>query len=199
MNRSTWPAPLAGQTILVAEDEAFISFDIETLLNEAGASVMAAKDQRSGLLAAKCAELTAAVLDVKLGPDSVDPICGCLDQRSVPFLFLTGDSGREVQKWAPAPILAKPFDENLLIDSVLGLLIAGGALLNPLPDSIARAEHLIFQAQVRVARQQGLIGRLTERGQDTGPANELLRIMLKNIILMQTYRQTMEGPSETAH
>jgi DNA-binding response OmpR family regulator len=195
MDRSTWPSPLTGQTILVAEDEAFISFDIETMLNEAGANVMAAKDQRGGLLAAKCAELTAAVLDIKLGSDSVDPICGCLEQRSVPFLFLTGDSGRDVQKWAPAPIFSKPFDGSLLINGVLGLLITGGPLINQPPDSIALAEHLIFQAQMRVARQQGLIGGLTERGQDSGSAHELLRIMLKNVILMQTYRQAMQGPS----
>lgn len=199
MDRSTWPAPLAGQTILVAEDEALISFDIETVLGEAGANVVTANDQRGGLLAAKRAELTAAILDIRLGSESADPICGCLEQLSVPFLFLTGDSGKGAQKWAPAPILSKPFAGNLLIDGVLGLLITGGQPINQLPESTARADRHIFQAQTRIARQQDLIDRLTKRGQDIGPAHELLRIMLKNLILMQTYRMTMQGPSETVN
>jgi CheY-like chemotaxis protein len=98
MDRSAWLAPLAGQTILVVEDEAFISLDIETMLKEAGANVVTARDQRVGLLAADGANLTAAVLDVRLGPDSVDPICERLARRCVPFLFLTGDSGLAVQR-----------------------------------------------------------------------------------------------------
>ena len=52
MDTSTWVAPLAGQTILVTEYEAPISFNIGSLLKVAGANVLTAKDQRQALLAA---------------------------------------------------------------------------------------------------------------------------------------------------
>ena len=104
MDSSAWPAPLAGQTILVAEEEALISFDIEASLHEAGANVVTVQDQRQGLLAAIGDRLTAAVLADKLGDDPIDPICDCLARRSIPFLFLAGDSDKHAKKWAPAPI-----------------------------------------------------------------------------------------------
>ncbi|MEI9900869.1 MAG: hypothetical protein WDN31_12870 [Hyphomicrobium sp.] len=40
MDSTAWLAPLAGQTILVVEDEALISLDIEATLLEAGAEVI---------------------------------------------------------------------------------------------------------------------------------------------------------------
>src|SRR4249919_3357693 len=115
MDSSAWPAPLAGQTILVAEEEALISFDIEASLHEAGANVVTVQDQRQGLLAAIGDRLTAAVLADKLGDDPIDPICDCLARRSIPFLFLAGDSDKHAQKWAPAPIRSKPFDGRAFI------------------------------------------------------------------------------------
>ena len=88
MDSSAWPAPLAGQTILVAEEEASISFNIEAQLIEAGANVVTVKDQRQGLLAAIGDRLTAAVLADKLGDDPLDPICDCLAQSLYPLPLL---------------------------------------------------------------------------------------------------------------
>ena len=129
MDSSAWPAPLAGQTILVAADEALISFDIEALLSEAGASVVTVEDQRQGLLAAIGDRLTAAVLGDKLGGDSIDPIRDCLARRSIPFL-LTAVSGKHVAEGAAAPILTQPFDGRALIDDLVRLLVTGGDVLD---------------------------------------------------------------------
>lgn len=198
MDRSAWLAPLAGQTILVVEDEAFISLDIETMLKEAGANVVTARDQRVGLLAADGAKLTAAVLDVRLGPDSVDPICERLARRCVPFLFLTGDSGSAVQKWAPAPILSKPFDGRVLIGGLVGLLVTGGDKLD-LADE-ARIDFITFRAEIRLARQEGLVGDLTRREQDPRSADGLLRIMRESLDLLHVHRQRLAiGAGEVRH
>ena len=152
MDSSGWPAPLAGQTILVAEDDALISFDIGSLLTEAGANVVIAKDQCQGFLAALSDRVTAAVLDTTLGDESVDPICDCLSRHSIPFIFLTADSGSEVQKWATAPILSKPIDGPLLISHLVRVLVTGGDTLDL--DDTTRIDLIIFGAETRLQRQE---------------------------------------------
>jgi DNA-binding response OmpR family regulator len=197
MDRSAWLAPLAGQTIFVAEDEALISFDIEATLTDAGASVVMATDQRTGLAAANDPSLTAAVLDVRLGRESVDPICESLDRRWVPFLFLTGDSGACVQKWAPAPILSKPFDRSALIDGLVGILVTGRDALD-LNDKV-RIDLIIFRAQIRLAKQERLLEDLTRTGRDTRSVEGLLRIMRESVELLQTHRRALTGAGEVKH
>jgi CheY-like chemotaxis protein len=197
MDRSAWLAPLAGQTIFVAEDEALISFDIEATLTDAGASVVMATDQRTGLAAANDPSLTAAVLDVRLGRESVDPICESLDRRWVPFLFLTGDSGACVQKWAPAPVLSKPFDGGALIDGLVGILVTGRDALD-LNDKV-RIDLIIFRAQIRLAKQERLLEDLTRRGRDTRSVEGLLRIMRESVELLQTHRRALTGGGEAKH
>ena len=196
MDNSPWLAPLAGQTILVAVDEAHICFDIETLLKEAGANVVAALDQRGGLLAAAASDLTAGVLGVKLGQQSVDPICESLDRRCVPILFFTGDRGADAQKWAPAPILSKPFDPKVLIDGLVRLLVTGG---DTLADE-TRVDRVIFRAAIRLARQKRLVGDLAQRHQDPRAADSLLRIMRESLELLQAHRRRLiSHADETMH
>jgi DNA-binding response OmpR family regulator len=197
MDRSAWLAPLAGQTIFVAEDEALISFDIEATLTDAGASVVMATDQRTGLAAANDPSLTAAVLDVRLGRESVDPICESLDRRWVPFLFLTGDSGAEVQKWAPAPILSKPFDGGALIDGLVGILVTGRDALD-LNDKV-RIDLIIFRAQIRLAKQERLLEDLKRTERDSHSAEGLLRIMRESVELLQNHRRALTDASEVKH
>jgi DNA-binding NtrC family response regulator len=197
MDSTKWLAPLAGQTILVVEDDPLISLDVETTLLEAGAHVLTAGDQKSGLAAASDTRLTAAVLDVRLGPDSIDPICEFLDGRWVPFLFLTGDRGSAVQKWAPAPVLSKPFDARDLIDGVVRALVTGRDALD-LADK-TRIDLIIFRAQIRLARQVRLTDEFAPREQDTHAANGLLRIMRESVELLQAHRRTLSGADEVRH
>ena len=197
MDSFGWPAPLAGQTILIVEDDPFISLDVETILLEAGAHVLKAEDQHSGLGAASDTRLTVAVLDVRLGRDSVDPICEHLDGRWVPFLFLTGDSGSAVHKWAPAPVLSKPFDTQALIDGVVRVLVTGRDALD-LTDQ-ARIDLIIFRAQIRLARQERITGDLMRRDQDCHSANGLLRIMRESVDLLQAHRHSLPEADEVRH
>jgi CheY-like chemotaxis protein len=197
MDTTAWLAPLAGQTILVVEDEALISLDIEATLLEAGAEVLTAGDQPSGLAAASDTRLTASVLDVRLGKDSIDPICDALDRRWVPFLFLTGDSGSAVEKWSPAPVLPKPFASRALIDGVLSILVTGRDAID-LGDR-ARIDLIIFRAQIRLARQELCAGELARRGQDSQSANSLLRMMRESVDLLLTHRLTLTDGDEIRH
>jgi DNA-binding response OmpR family regulator len=198
MDSSAWPAPLAGQTILVAEEEASVSFNIEAQLIEAGANVVTVKDQRQGLLAAIGDRLTAAVLGDKLGDDPIDPICDCLASRSIPFLFLTGDSDKHAQKWAPAPIVSKPFDGRVLIDDLVRLLVTGGEMLDL--DDTTRIDRIIFGAQTRLQRQEDIVGELTCAQHNLRNADGLLRIMRESLELLQRHRgRLMAGAEEIRH
>ena len=197
MDSSAWPAPLAGQTILVAEDEALVAFEIEALLSEAGANVVTAKDQHQGLLAAIGDRLTAAVLGDKLGDDSINPICDCLARRSIPFL-LTADSGKRVQKGAAAPILSRPVDGRVLVNDLVRLLITGGDTLDL--DDTARIDLNIFGAQTRLQRQEDIVAELTIGQHDLRDADGLLRIMRESLELLQRHRRRLTADAgETRH
>ena len=197
METTSWLAPLAGQTILVVEDDAFISLDIEATLLEAGAVVVSATDLLSGLSAARDDRLTAAVLGVRLGRRSVDPVCAELDRRWVPFLFLTGDGGASVEKWSPAPILPKRFDRQVLIGRVVKILVTGRDAVDLMDNT--RLDLIIFRAQIRLARQERCASQLACDGQETQSANSLLRIMRESVVLLQEHRHILTEGEEVRH
>ena len=198
MDSSGWPAPLAGQTILVGEYDALISFDIESVLTEAGATVVTATDQRQGLLGALSDRLTAAVLDTTLGDESVDPICDYLSRHSIPFIFLTADSGSERRKWASAPILSKPIDGPLLISHLVRVLVTGGDALDL--DDTTRIDLIIFGAETRLQRQERIVAGLAPVDRDLRNAERLLRIMRESLELLQTHRRRLTATGgETVH
>jgi len=185
MDSSGWPAPLAGQTILVAEDDAVISFDIESVLSGAGASVVTAKDQIQELLPALSNHLTAAVLDAKLGAERVDSILDCLSRHSIPFIFLTADSGSEV-------------DGPLLISHLVRVLVTGGDALYL--DDTARIDLIIFGAETRLQRQERIVAGLALVQPDLRSAERLLRIMRESLELLQAHRRRLSAADgETVH
>ena len=66
----------------------------------------------------------AAVLDIRLGDQTVDPIARQLDERGVPFLFYTGqiDTDPIRRKWPDHKILAKPARPQCIVMAVADLL-----------------------------------------------------------------------------
>ena len=193
MENSAWPAPLAGQTILVAEDDALISSDISALLSEAGASVVTVKDQGQALLAAIGDRLTAAVLCNDLGDDSISSISDCLARRSIPFLS-TAVSAEKDQKGGAAPRHSQPFDGGMLVDDLLRLLVTGGDMLDL--DNTTRIDLIIFGAQTRLERQERIVEELTRGQQDLRNADALLRTMRASLELLLTHRRRLTGQDE---
>ena len=189
MDSSGWPAPLAGQTILVGEYEPLISFDIESVLTEAGATVVTATDQRQGLMGTLSDRLTAAVLDTTLGDESVDPICEYLSRHSIPFIFLTADSGSERRKWAAAPILSQPIDGALLVSHLVRVLVTGGDALDL--DDTTRIDLIIFGAETRLQRQERIVDGLAPVERDLRNAERLLQIMRESLELLQAHRRRL--------
>lgn len=115
---------LAGRRILVVEDEVLIAFDLRDCFQEAGAaSVRLAHTLAEALPLAKRAQLSAAVLDIRLGADGVAPVAEALAARGIPFLFYTGQEKEDPvrQAFPGALALTKPTDAWVLARALSGL------------------------------------------------------------------------------
>jgi DNA-binding response OmpR family regulator len=121
---------LQGRRVLVVEDEALIGMLLEDELLNAGAEVVGpacSVKEALELINQKAADggLSAAVLDINLEGETVSPVADRLAALSVPFVFATGyGEGYNRGLHAAAPILAKPFDGNQVIDFVRDLTAA---------------------------------------------------------------------------
>jgi len=106
--------------VLVVEDEALISLDIETTLADAGvADVVTATSVDAAMLALDQFLFDGAVLDLHLGRSGWSyEVARRLQRIGVPFIFTSGtvdiaDGFREV------PLVTKPFSTDQLLSALL--------------------------------------------------------------------------------
>ncbi len=104
-----------GKRILVVEDEVIVSMMLEDMLNELGAIVVGPARTLSEALAVASAErFDAAVLDVNLRGERIDPVAELLQRRGIRFLFATG-YGQGIGRIVPgAPVIDKPYTKEAL-------------------------------------------------------------------------------------
>lgn len=106
--------------VLVVEDELLIGLEIESVLTDAGFSVIGpAATVESALKDAQTARIDCALLDANLNGKPVDAVADALVGRRVPFVFLTG-YGRENLPAAHrnAPLISKPFEARALVATI---------------------------------------------------------------------------------
>ena len=117
---------LAGRRILLVEDELLVAMAVENVLRGEGCAIVGPIGRvEPALKAAREETLDAAILDVNLAGERVDPIAQALAERKIPFVFTTGyDRSMLPAKHAARPTLAKPFSASQLIDRVFALLCA---------------------------------------------------------------------------
>jgi DNA-binding response OmpR family regulator len=95
--------------VLLVEDEPLIAYDVENNLRNAGARVISAGYLDAALCMAEHPDLSAAVVDLRLGDESAIPICRRLSLRDLPFVVHTGYVADAVrQEWPGVPIIHKP-------------------------------------------------------------------------------------------
>jgi DNA-binding NtrC family response regulator len=101
---------LKGAHVLLVEDDFLIAVDVEMTLTAAGADVAKSRTVRDGLALAEEEDLTAAILDVRLGRETVAPVARRLAERGVPFFFYTGqvDTDAIRAEWPHCNIIPKP-------------------------------------------------------------------------------------------
>lgn len=115
---------LAGKRILVVEDEALIAVMVEDMLIELGSEVVgpAATIQAALALAEKEA-LDAAILDVNVRGERIDPVAEALFARGIPVLFATGYGEVRLASGMAASVIDKPYTLDKL---ARGLAVAMG-------------------------------------------------------------------------
>ena len=110
----------ARKRILIVEDEPFIALTLEDMLAELGfevaatvSNVQAALDMLDGT------PVDAALLDINLGEQKIDPVADLLAARRCPFLFTTGYGRSGIPaNHSGRPVLQKPFQTKDLADAL---------------------------------------------------------------------------------
>ena len=116
---------LAGSRVLVVEDEFIIALEVQSTLEEAGATVVGPAFTVSQALEFALHEnLSAATLDLRLGPDSVAPIARILAEHHIPFVFYTGQPASDPVRraWPDAKVLSKPTSGDELVGAIADIL-----------------------------------------------------------------------------
>ena len=107
---------LVGNRILVVEDEPLVAMNLSKSLAELGFFVVGPYSTLAkAATAAVEMEVDAALLDVNLSGEAVDPVAHILASKNVPFAFITGYGPETLtRKYANAPVLQKPLDQGTL-------------------------------------------------------------------------------------
>src|SRR5262245_41014319 len=88
--------PLRGVRLLLVEDDALLLMELEAILLEAGAEIAGGcRTVRDALAIASGDEVDAAILDVRVGRETIVPVAQQLASRSTPFIFYTGQIGKD--------------------------------------------------------------------------------------------------------
>lgn len=117
---------LQGMSVLLVEDDFIVAFDMQTLLEEAGAIVVGPASTLAEARELLSRNLpTVAVLDVNLNGEYVFPLVADLRRREIPYLFATAYADNDQlfpEDSKSAPRLNKPVLPNVLIGQLKKLL-----------------------------------------------------------------------------
>lgn len=105
-------------TVLILEDEALVSFMIEDIVRDLGASeVIVCRSPGHAQAVIHQHSVHCAILDVRIGGADSFELADELANRQVPFFFATA-SGPEVivERHRHRPILDKPFSDTQLLE-----------------------------------------------------------------------------------
>lgn len=85
------PPTLFGKRVLVVEDEMLVALLLEDMLVQAGCILIGPFARvRDALAAVKTEVVDLALLDVNVAGEKVFAVAHALEERGVPFLFVTG-------------------------------------------------------------------------------------------------------------
>ena len=110
---------LAGKRILVVEDERLIAVMVTDMLAGLGATVVGpATTIECGLELAGSESFDAAVLDINVRGERIDPIADLLVAGGIPMLFATGYGVAAVSERPHASVIDKPYTQEKLASAL---------------------------------------------------------------------------------
>lgn len=118
--------PLAGLEVLLVEDDSAAVFVVEDMLfNLGAATVWHAADVDDALALLRDHRPGIAVIDINLAGEPAYPVAERLQAADIPFIFVTGYSGRDVhRRWADHARVQKPFRPSTLAVALRAVLDA---------------------------------------------------------------------------
>ncbi len=119
---------MARRRILIVEDNALVARAIEIMLEEIGYQVAGpapTSEAAQQLIERKAPD--AALLDLYLGEGTSEDLAGRLVEARIPFAFLTGEIGPLPASFRDTPVLSKPIDRALLVETLARMCGDGGA------------------------------------------------------------------------
>jgi len=107
---------VAGNRLLLVEDEALTGMMMSDMLTELGFHVIGPFGRVADAIAAVGNEdIHGAVLDVNLDGEMVYPVADAVAARGVPFVFVTGYGAEGIDaRFARIPVLQKPIERQML-------------------------------------------------------------------------------------
>jgi CheY-like chemotaxis protein len=107
---------MAGNRVLIVEDEALVAMVVTESLINMGCSVVGPFSRCSDAIAAiEADEIDAAILDVNLDGEMVYPLAEMLTARDVPFIFVTGYGAESIDgRFSHVPVIQKPVERHVL-------------------------------------------------------------------------------------
>jgi DNA-binding response OmpR family regulator len=118
-------AGFADARILVVEDEFLVALEIESVLHDAGVkTVLLCRNVSDAVAQAGRADITAAILDVRVENELISPVARQLTRRGIPFLFYTADPKADplAAEWPGRTIVAKPADACTITKALAAIL-----------------------------------------------------------------------------
>ena len=101
---------LAGQRILIVEDEPLIGIDLEAAVKDSGGIVVAiASTVVDATQSVETETLHGAIVDLRLRHELATPVLERLVTRNIPFVIHSGQADAAIEaEWPGVPIIDKP-------------------------------------------------------------------------------------------
>jgi DNA-binding response OmpR family regulator len=114
---------LAGQSILVVEDEPLIVMDISRAFEHTGAQLTTTNTLHHAMILVEHDSLAGAILDHALPDGDCSLLYARLKERGIPFIIYSGYRQGDLKgTLRDVPYLAKPADPAILVEMMLGVL-----------------------------------------------------------------------------
>jgi DNA-binding response OmpR family regulator len=112
-----------NKRILLVEDDPSIALMIqEVLMDEGAADLRLAASVAAALTALQDAHFDVAILDLRLGNEMSWQVAAELRRRSIPYLTVSGYGDTGDERLLGAPLLAKPYSVDALLQALDAIL-----------------------------------------------------------------------------